>query len=313
MNNQGRWWLVIIAVAVWLVYVLSGVLLPFVAGMVAAYFLDPVADSLELFGLSRTLSTLLITLTFFVFLGVSGAILLPMIEAQVIDFVAHIPDYRHSLQLKFGPVVDQFMGYLSPQDVERLQGAVSEHAGAVAGWALSVIGSVVRGGLAVMDILSLLFIMPIVTFYLLRDWDVLVAKVDAWLPRDQASIIRGRMIEIDQTLSAFVRGQALVCMVLGAYYGLALSVAGVELGLVIGLLSGLLSFVPYLGMLSGLVVSVGLAFAQTGDWTLPAMVAAIFAVGHLTESNALTPRLVGDRIGLHPLWVMFRAYDRVVR
>ena len=305
MKNTGRWWLVIVAVAAWLIYALSGVLLPFVAGMVAAYFLDPIADRLEAMGLSRTLSTLIITLIFFLFIGASGALLLPVVESQVADFISHIPEYRHSLQDQFGPVVDRIMHTLSAADIERVQGALGEHAGAVAGWALSVAGSLLKGGLALVDILSLLFIMPIVTFYLLRDWDVLVAKVDGWLPRKQAPIIRGRMIEIDQTLSAFVRGQAMVCAILGGYYGLALSATGVELGLVIGLLSGLLSFVPYLGMLSGLMVAAGLAFAQTGGWVLPSTVAAIFAVGHLTESNFLTPRLVGDRVGLHPLWVMF--------
>ncbi len=305
MNNSWRWWLIIVLVFAATVYILSGVLLPFVAGMVLAYFLDPVADRLEALGLSRTLSTVSITLIFFVLIGVSGAILLPMIEAQVADFILHIPDYRQSLQVRFGPVVDQMMRHLSPQDLERLQGAIGEHAGAVVEWGLSLLGRVVKGGLALVDILSLLFIMPIVTFYLLRDWDILVAKVNSWLPKDHAQVIRGRMIEIDQTLSAFVRGQALVCGLLGAYYAIALSVAGVGLGLVIGLLAGLLSFVPYLGMLTGFVVAAGMAFAQTGSWVLPGIVAAIFAVGHLVESNVLTPRLVGDRVGLHPLWVMF--------
>jgi len=305
MTNSGRIWLAIVAIAALLIYVLSGVLLPFVAGMVAAYFLDPVADRLETLGLSRTLSTLVITLTFFLLLGVAGAFLFPMIEAQIVDFISHVPDYRHSLQVKFGPLVDQLMRHLSHKDLERLQGALGEHAGAMAGWALDVVGSVLKGGLALVDVLSLLFIMPIVTFYLLRDWDVLVAKVDSWLPRNQASIIRGRMVEIDQTLSAFVRGQALVCVILGAYYATSLSVVGVDLGLVIGLLAGLLSFVPYLGMLTGLMVAAGMAFAQTGSWELPTIVGVIFAGGHLVESNFLTPKLVGDRVGLHPLWVMF--------
>jgi predicted PurR-regulated permease PerM len=147
--------------------------------------------------------------------------------------------------------------------------------------------------------------MPIVTFYLLRDWDVLVARVNVLLPKDHAEIIRGRMSEIDQTLSAFVRGQAMVCLVMGVYYGVALSVADVGLGLVIGLMSGVLTFVPYLGMLSGVTLAMGMAFAQTGDWTLPLIVAGIFLAGNLVENNYLVPKLVGDRIGLHPLWVIF--------
>ncbi len=305
MKNTGRWWLAIIAVFAVIIYSLSSILLPFVAGMVAAYFLNPLVHRLERLGVSRTLSTVIITLIFFLLIATAAALLLPMVEEQIAAFIDHVPDYRHSLEVRFGPMVNHWLRQLSHKDFERLQGALGEHAGVVAQWALEILGSVLKGGLALMDILSLMFIMPIVTFYLLRDWEVLVAKVDGWLPKDHAEIIRGRLIEIDQTLSAFVRGQALVCLILGAYYGLALSVAGIELGLVIGLLAGLLSFVPYLGMLSGLMVAMAMAFAQTGEWTLPAIVAGLFAIGHLAESNFLTPRLVGNRVGLHPLWVMF--------
>jgi len=305
MKHPERWWLAIVAAFAVVVYGLSGVLLPFVAGMVAAYFLDPIAGRLGRLGLSRSLSTVLITFSFFLFIGAAGVFLLPLIESQISGFIEHIPEYRHSLQARFGPVVEQWMHHLSPADLERLQTALGEHAGAVAQWVVGILAQLLKGGVALVNVLSLLFIMPIVTFYMLRDWDELVAKVDGWLPRTQAGIIRARMVEIDQILSAFVRGQAMVCATLGTYYGVALSVAGVDLGLVIGLTAGLLSFVPYLGMLTGLTVALVMAFAQTGDWPLPAIVGAIFAVGHLTESNVLTPKLVGDRIGLHPLWVMF--------
>ena len=305
MTQTWRWWVVIWGAAAVVLYALSSVLLPFVTGMVVAYFLNPLVQRLQRWGISRTVGTLLMMLAFFTLSGLLLAALLPRIEAEVSDTLSHLPEYRQSLELRFGPLVHKLMGKLSPADLSRLQDGLSAQAGTVAGWALSLVSGVVRGGLALMDILSLVFIMPIVTFYLLRDWDVLVAKVDAWLPQDQAPVIRGRLQEIDQTLSAFVRGQALVCLVLGCYYGISLSVAGIDLGLVIGIVAGLLSCVPYLGMLTGLLVALGMAFAQTGDWLLPAIVGAIFAVGHLTESNVLTPRLVGDRIGLHPLWIMF--------
>ena len=302
MQNSWRWWVVIVTVLGGCLYALSGVLLPFVAGMVVAYFLNPLVERL---GLSRAVSALIILLIFFSAAGLAVMALIPRIETEIIDAFAHVPEYRHSLELRFGPLLDQVMGMLSAQDMTRLQGALGGQVGAVAGWVLALLGRVLRGGLAVMDVLSLLFIMPIVTFYLLRDWDRLVDKVESWLPRDHAPLIRTCLAQLDQTLSAFVRGQALVCLVMGSYYGLALTVAGVDLGLVIGIFTGLFSFVPYLGMLSGLMVAVGVALAQTGSWGLPASVAAIFAIGHLTESNVLTPRLVGDRIGLHPLWIMF--------
>ena len=302
MTSSWRWWLALTAVAGVVLYALSSVLLPFVAGMVVAYFLNPLLSRLQLWGMSRSLGTVIILLLFFALGGVALAGLLPRVESQVADAVRHLPEYRQSLETRLGPLVQD---YLSSENLAKLQTALGEHAGDVAGWALQAVAQVLRGGLAVMDVLSLLFIMPIVTFYLMRDWTVLVAKVDAWLPRHQAPVIAGRMAEIDDILSAFVRGQALVCVVLASYYGAALSLVGVDLGLVIGLLTGLLSFVPYLGMLTGLMVSLGLAFAQTGTWAMPAAIAVVFAIGHLTESNVLTPRLVGERIGLHPLWIMF--------
>jgi predicted PurR-regulated permease PerM len=164
---------------------------------------------------------------------------------------------------------------------------------------------VLTGSLVVVNILSLLFITPIVTFYMLRDWDVMVSKVNAWLPRQHAETIRIQLREIDRTLAGFVRGQATVCLALGTFYGVGLTAVGLDLGLIIGLGSGLVSFIPYLGTLSGFVIGVALAFAQAQDWHLPAMVAGVFIVGQVLEGNFLTPKLVGDKVGLHPVWVMF--------
>ena len=187
MNNYWRWWLVIIGVSGVIVYALSAVLLPFVAGMVLAYFLSPVAGWLERKGLSRSLATVLIMLFFFLVVGIAIALVLPLIESQIMGFVAHMPDYKHSLQLRIAPFVDQLMNYVSPMDLQKMQSALGDNAGMVAGWVVELVDKVLKGGLALMDILSLLFIMPIVTFYLLRDWDGLVSRVDQMLPRNQAN------------------------------------------------------------------------------------------------------------------------------
>ncbi len=309
MTVWTRWWLVILAVCLALIYLLSGVLVPFIAGMATAYFLDPIADRLERWGLSRTSATLAITAAFFVLVVTVIIVLAPLIEGQLAEFISHIPEYRKSVEDRFGPAVKTLLSHLSRHDVEKLRGALGDQAGAVASWAFgflqAILGSVLKGGMALVNLASLLFITPIVTFYLLRDWPKLIERVKAWLPRKQAPLIIDCAGQIDSTLSAFVRGQALVCLALAALYGVGLTLVGIDLGLVIGIAAGVLSFVPYLGTLSGLTIAVGVGIAQGGDWHLPAAAAGVFAVGHLLEGNFLTPRLVGDRVGLHPLWIMF--------
>lgn len=161
------------------------------------------------------------------------------------------------------------------------------------------------GSLVVVNVLSLIFITPVVTFYLLRDWDGVTKRVDAWLPRNHAATIRQQLGEIDFILASFVRGQALVCLILGTYYAVGLTVVGLDLGLVVGFAAGLFSFIPYLGTISGFLVGTALALAQSQDWMLVAMVAGVFLVGNLLEGYVLAPKLVGEKIGLHPVWVIF--------
>ena len=172
-------------------------------------------------------------------------------------------------------------------------------------WATDIVAGVLSGGAAVANTLSLIIITPVVTFYLLRDWDNIAATVDGWLPRAQAPTIRELASEVDRTLAGFLRGQGTVCLLLGVFYAIGLTVAGLDFGLVIGLIAGLLSFIPYVGSIVGLLLSVGLAFLQFDDWLRVAVVAGIFFVGQALEGNVLTPRLVGGRVGLHPVWVIF--------
>lgn len=173
------------------------------------------------------------------------------------------------------------------------------------GWLGTVLQSIVTGGVALFDVLTLLFITPIVAFYLLRDWDVMIGTIHGWLPRQHAATILDQVNEIDRTLAGFVRGQATVCLVLGLFYGVALSVFGLNFGLVVGSIAGLLSFIPYVGSLVGFVSSVGIALVQYDTWTPVVVVVVIFLVGQAVEGNFLTPKLVGDKVGLHPVWVMF--------
>jgi len=162
-----------------------------------------------------------------------------------------------------------------------------------------------RGGAALFNTISLLVVTPLVAFYLLRDWDRITAAVDGWLPRDHAPEIRGLARDIDGILAGFVRGQGTVCLFLAVFYGLGLHFVGLEFGLLVGLVTGAISFVPYFGMLIGMVTALGIAFVQFNDWTGFAMVIGVFAAGQVIESFFLTPKLVGERVGLHPVWVIF--------
>lgn len=300
-----RFWLVGLAVALALLYVLRGMLLPFVAGMAVAYFLDPLADRLERSGLSRLAATSVITFAFFLVVVLALIILVPIVEDQVLAFAHKVPGYIDTLNERLQPLLAEAKRRLSPRDIEKLRSSAGEYAGTAASWALGAVRSVLTGSLAVFNVLSLVFITPVVTFYLLRDWDKMIAKVDSWLPRDHAATIRTQMKEINRTLSGFIRGQATVCLCLGLIYGIGLSVVGLDLGLVIGMAAGLLSFIPYLGSITGFVAGMGVALAQGPDWHLPAMVAGVFVVGQVAEGNFLTPKLVGDKVGLHPVWIMF--------
>jgi predicted PurR-regulated permease PerM len=305
MNARAVNLLVILLVVAGALYLLSGVLLPFVAGILVAYFLDPLADRLERAGCSRALATSLITAAFFVIVIAALVLLFPLVQAQILGLVGRVPGIVDSLREQAGPLLERLQASLSPEDVKRLQAAAGDYAGQAIKWLTGIVGKVLSGGVALLQLLSLVVITPLVSFYLLRDWDRLVERFDGLLPRDLAPTIRAQMAEIDRTIAAWVRGQATVCLILGAWYGIGLTLVGLEFGLVVGFLTGLISFIPYFGMGLGFVVSFAIAFAQFSGWAPFALVALVFAVGQVAEGYVLTPRLVGDQVGLHPVWVIF--------
>jgi predicted PurR-regulated permease PerM len=285
-------------------YLLSGVLAPFVAGLAVAYFFDPVADRLEDAGLSRGLSAGVVILTF---LGLAAAILIllfPLLQAQVIGLISRIPDLIEILRERSQLVLELLNEKLSSGEIGNLQGAAS-YAGNVLGWLGGFLQDVWSGGLAFFNLLSLLIITPLVAFYLLRDWDKIVTRFDELLPRRSANTFREQLSAIDDTIAAFVRGQASVCLVLGVFYATGLTMAGLDFGLLVGLGTGILAFIPYVGAAIGLAVGTGLALSQFSDWPPTVLVVAVFLVGQTAESYFLTPRMVGSRVGLHPIWIIF--------
>ena len=303
----GKFWAGLAGFAVFclLLYLLRSVLVPFVAGMAVAYFLDPVADWLEEKGCSRTVAVVIINVVFFLVLAVLVLLLIPVLQAQIVGFAGRVPDYLGTLRGIIEPFLERLTAALPGDQIEQLKASAGSFAGNILHWTGEVFKGIWRGGMAVVNLLSLIIIMPLVAFYLLRDWDRIVERIDDLLPRKAAPVVRMLAADIDSTLSAFVRGQALVCMLLGIFYAVGLTVVGLDFGLVVGLGTGIISFIPYFGMAIGLLVGMGIAIAQFSDWVPIAFVAVVFGVGQVLEGNFLTPRMVGDKVGLHPVWVIF--------
>ena len=301
-------WVAIAAVLLAFLVLFDEVLLPFVVGLAVAYFLDPVADWLEAHKAPRWLAATLALGLFALLALVIMILAFPLIQSQVIAAGDALPKYTAKVQMLFADILSYASSTLEPEDIARMR----EVMGAQVGRAMTLAGTVLKrlfdGGMALVNVTTFVFVTPIVAFYLLRDWDRLIGWVDALIPRPHVMIVREQARQVDDTLAGFVRGQATVCVVLGLGYGLALSLAGLEFGFVIGILSGILAFIPYVGSIFGLFASVGLALLQFDDPVRIGIIAGIFFVGQLLEGNVLTPKLVGERVGLHPVWVIFSLF-----
>ena len=309
LQRQVAFWigaLVALIVALWL---LSPILLPFIAGIVLAYFLDPLADALERMGLPRLAATLVILL-FSVLVLVTGLVLVvPVLSDQIGKFASDLPGLLQALSGRFNELAPQWLKELLAKSETNIQGSLSELATRAAGWIVTLLSSILSGGMALVNLLSLLVITPIVAFYLLIDWDHIVAKVDGWLPREHVETVRGIARDIDTAMAGFIRGQGTLCLLLGAFYAIALSFAGLKFGLAIGLVTGLLSFIPYAGAITGGVLAIGVALVQFWpDFGGIFLVAGIFVAGQFIEGNFLSPKLVGQSVGLHPVWLMFALF-----
>lgn len=286
-------------------HVLSPILLPFVVGFAVAYFLDPVVQWLDRHDVGRTTATTLVLLSFFSMLVLALVLLIPLLQSQIVDFLEKAPDLFRTLQDRLMGAVSRVTAQIGENDLERLKSAAGSFVGDAVKFAGTLVGKIWSGGLALINLLSLIFISPIVAFYMLRDWEKMVAKVDGWLPRDHAGTIRRLASEADAMVSGFIRGVGLVTLILAAAYATALTLIGLDFGLLIGLLAGFISFIPFVGAAVGFVVGVGVALVQFSDWTMVAAVAGVFIAGQAIEGNFLTPKLVGERIQLHPVWVIF--------
>lgn len=307
-HARWRFWVAMAAIFLLLLWLLNDILLPFVVGIVVAYFLDPVVVRLQRMGMSRTWATTYVTIiAVLLAIGVAMAIVPPLFS-QLQSLILNFPDYTVKLAARITPLIDPIRERLNlpPLSLNELQAELTQRAGQVLAVAGAVAGKLAQGGLAVFNLLALLFLTPVVTFYLLRDWERLVDAIDGALPRDHAGTIRKLAHESNAAIAGYVRGQALVCMSLGSIYAVGLSVAGLQFGLIIGLIAGAISFIPFVGTFVGAVMALGMALVQfPPEWMGVVKVAVVFVVGQMLEGNVLSPKLVGDRVGLHPVWIMF--------
>ena len=309
LKRQVVFWFVVLGMMLLFLMVFRTILLPFVAGMALAYFLDPVADWFERRRFSRLMATVTILVIFVVLFALLLIIVIPILVSQASDFISKLPGYVQQLQQL---IASHDAGYL-PSWIRDQVGAIKENSSKYLGEGASFLGTLLAqvwsSGKALVDILSLFIITPVVAFYLLLDWDKMVAIVDNWIPRDYVSAVRQIASEMDSAIAGFVRGQGSLCLILGLYYGIGLTMTGLNFGLLIGLFSGMISFIPYVGSMIGLILALGLAFVQFWpDYWMVAIVAVVFFTGQFLEGNVLQPKLVGERVGLHPVWLMFALF-----
>ncbi len=301
VKEQLRWWGIGLAVLAVILWALGNIMLPFIAGAAVAYFLDPVADRLQRMGCSRVLATVIITLAALLAFVALALVLIPTFFGQLSALISEAPTYSKQFQAF---LQDKVPSLMEPNSVVRhtldgLAGALRARSGQLA-------NTVIMSAFSLIDMIIFIVVVPVVAFYLLLDWDRMVAVIDGWLPRDHVATVRRLALEVDTTLAGFVRGQLLVGAILGTFYAIALMLVGLKFGLVVGLTAGLMSFIPYFGAVIGGILAIGLALFQFwGQPWLIGVVAGIFVVGQMVEGNILSPNLVGRSVGLHPVWLMF--------
>jgi predicted PurR-regulated permease PerM len=304
-ERQAAFWLAALVVVVLVLWLLSEILLPFVAGLAIAYLLTPLTDRIEKAGVNRLAAALMIITLVVLVLVYLILLVAPIIGGQLSSFIENIPGYVTRLQSLLSdpsrPWVQKLVGVGFNADK-----SIGDLVTQGVGWLTAFLKSLWSGGRALVSLFSLVVVTPVVAFYLIYDWHRMIRTAESWVPVRQRATVRRLAREIDAAIAGFVRGQTAVCLILGSFYAVALTLSGLNFGLLIGLISGVITFVPYVGSMTGLILALGVAVAQFWpQWTSIAVVLGIFLVGQFLEGNVLSPKLVGESVGLHPIWVIF--------
>lgn len=306
MTANTRWfWLAIFSVTGFLLYLLAPILLPFIAGALLAYLGDPLVDRLETYKISRTNSVVIVFVVVFAILLPFFIILIPLLEDQLKVFITKVPNYIRWVSNTFSPMLES-VGIAAPQvDIESIGQTLTSEWSVAGGLLKNIVAAISKSGIAVMGWVANALLIPVITFYLLRDWDRLVGYIRELLPRNVESKFSELAKESDEMLGAFLRGQVMVMFALSLIYSVGLSIVGVDFALLIGIIAGIISFIPYMGLIVGIAIAAISAIVETQSFIMVGGVVAVFVVAQVFEGFFLTPMLVGDRIGLHPVTVIF--------
>ena len=309
LQLQLRFWIGALVALICALWLLRGILLPFVVGIAIAYFLNPLVERMSRVGVARTPAALAIVGLLVLVVVILLLVVLPLLSSQLFEFIQNLPGYVTRLQRLVTQEnrewIDHFFGDRLP-DIQR---SLSDLMSQGVSYMLGFLTSLWSGGQALISVFALMVVTPVVVFYVLCDWPAMLHAVDSWIPVHQRPVVRRLGQEMDMAVAGFIRGQALVCLLLGTFYAVALSMAGLNFGLLIGIVSGLITFIPYVGSMTGLVLAMGIAIVQFfPDWAMIGTILAIFLVGQTVEGYILSPKLVGDSIGVHPVWLMFALF-----
>jgi predicted PurR-regulated permease PerM len=306
IERQFVFWIIAFLVFIGLLFLLRHILLPFVVGAALAYLLDPLANLLTRHGMNRLVAALLIMALFVIVVTLVLVLIAPVLVDQIAAFIGKLPGYLEKLQALIADPNHSWLVKMLGGTSGGAQGSVGVLMNKLIGYFTDMLSTLWTKGEALVSVLSLLVITPVVTFYLLVDWDRVVNSLDSLVPLPRRQTVYDLMGEINTALSGYVRGQLLVCGILGVYYAISLTLAGLNFGLLIGVVSGFLTFIPYVGSLTALVVSFVVAVAQFyPDWTHVLIIVGVVLVGQFLEGNVLSPKLVGESVGLHPVWLIF--------
>ncbi len=288
-----------------LVFVFGDVLLPFILGMVIAYLLNPAVNALGRWKLGRRPAALLIIFSFSVIITILLALTVPVISREIAELYNNLPVYLDRLEGLLAPHRARLEAFLYPEGTPPVTDIVKEHSATAAAAAGYIAGGVAQGSQLFLHVIGIIVVTPIVAYFMMKEWPRITAWVRDLMPPKRKDTIMNLFREIDTKLSGFIRGQVTVALILATSYAIALSLLGLKYGFLIGLAAGLLSVIPMVGSVGGLFVGTLAAWLQTGEWQFAVAVASVFIIGQLIEGNLLTPKIVGDRVGLHPLWIFF--------
>jgi predicted PurR-regulated permease PerM len=309
LRRQMTFWGAALAVVVLLLWLLHEILLPFVAGAFLAYLLDPVVKRMERVGIHRLFAAIIIVALFLLAFVVMLLLIVPILAEQLWALIANLPEYVKRLQALIADPNREWLRKIVGEGFTDTNSSIGELVKQGGVWLTAFLRSLWSGGQTLISVFSLVVVTPVVAFYLLNDWHRMIAAIDRWVPRPHRETVRMLAREIDAAIAGFVRGQAGVCLILGSFYAVALTVTGLNFGLLIGLVSGVITFIPYVGSMTGLVLGVSVAVAQFWPNATPIVaVISIFLVGQCLEGYVLAPKLVGQSVGLHPVWLMFALF-----